>query len=125
MISGAAVQKYMQKLSQEQEILMNLADMLIEVYAAESAMLRTEKLVGIKGEEACKQQINMTKLYMHRAVEIANKAGKEAIFAFAEGDEQRMMLLGLKRFTKIDPLNLKEIRRSIADHVLEKQAYEF
>ena len=125
MISGAAVQKYMQKLSQEQEILMNLADMLIEVYAAESALLRTEKLVGIKGEEACKQQINMTKLYMHRAVEIANKAGKEAIFAFAEGDEQRMMLLGLKRFTKIDPLNLKEVRRSIADHVLEKQAYEF
>jgi len=125
MISGAAVQKFMQKLSQEQEILMNLADMLIEVYAAESALLRTEKLVGIKGEEACKQQINMTKLYMHRAVEIANRAGKEAIFAFSEGDEQRMMLLGLKRFTKIDPLNLKEIRRSIADHVLEKQAYEF
>lgn len=125
MISGAAVQKFMQKLSQEQEILMNLADMLIEVYAAESAMLRTEKLVGIKGEEACKQQINMTKLYMHRAVEIANKAGKEAIFAFAEGDEQRMMLLGLKRFTKIDPMNLKDVRRSIADHVLEKKAYEF
>ncbi|WP_296623353.1 acyl-CoA dehydrogenase family protein [Marivirga sp.] len=125
MISGAAVQKYMQKLSQEQEILMNLADMLIEVYAAESALLRTEKLVGIKGEDACKQQINMTKLYMHRAVEISNKAGKEAIFAFAEGDEQRMMLLGLKRFTKIDPMNLKEVRRSIADHVLEKKAYEF
>ncbi|HET8860405.1 acyl-CoA dehydrogenase family protein [Marivirga sp.] len=125
MISGAAVQKYMQKLSQEQEILMNLADMLIEVYAAESALLRTEKLVGIRGEEACSQQINMTKLYMHRAVEIASKAGKEAIFAFSEGDEQRMMLLGLKRFTKIEPMNLKEVRRSIADHVLEKKAYEF
>jgi len=125
MISGAAVQKFMQKLSNEQEILMNLADMLIEVYAAESALLRTEKLIGIKGEEACKQQINMSKLYLHKAVEVANKAGKEAIFAFAEGDEQRMMLLGLKRFTKIDPANLKEVRRSIAGHVLEKQAYEF
>ncbi|WNB17642.1 acyl-CoA dehydrogenase family protein [Marivirga arenosa] len=125
MISGAAVQKYMQKLSHEQEILMNLADMLIEVYTAESALLRTEKLIGIKGEKACEQQINMTKLYLHRAVEVANRAGKEAIFAFAEGDEQRMMLLGLKRFSKIEPMNLKEVRRSVADHVLEKQAYEF
>ncbi|GAB3326906.1 acyl-CoA dehydrogenase family protein [Marivirga atlantica] len=124
MISGAAVQKYMQKLSNEQEILMNLADMLIEVYAAESAMLRTEKLVSQKGEAACEQQINMTKLYMHRAAEVANKAGKEAIYAFAEGDEQRMMLLGLKRFTKIEPANLKEIRRSIADAVLEKKSIE-
>ncbi len=125
MISGAAVQKFMQKLSNEQEILMNLADMLVEVYVAESALLRTEKLVSLKGEEACQQQINMTKLYMHRAVDIAQKAGKEAIFAFAEGDEQRMMLLGLKRFTKIEPANLKEIRRSIASHLSDKQAYEF
>lgn len=125
MISGAAVQKFMQKLSEEQEVLMNLADMLIEVYAAESALLRTEKLIGMKGKDACQQQINMTNLYLHRAVEIANKAGKEAIFAFAEGDEQRMMLLGLKRFTKIEPMNLKDVRRSIADHVLAKQAYEF
>jgi len=124
MISGAAVQKYMQKLSSEQEILMNLADMLIEVYAAESAMLRTEKLVSQKGEAACEQQVNMTKLYMHRAAEVANKAGKEAIFAFAEGDEQRMMLLGLKRFTKIEAANLKEIRRSIADAVLDKTSVE-
>ncbi len=125
MISGAAVQKFMQKLSHEQEILMNLADMLIEVYVAESALLRTEKLVSLKGVEACQQQINMTNLYMHRAVDIAQKAGKEAIFAFAEGDEQRMMLLGLKRFTKVEPANLKEIRRSIASHISEKQAYEF
>ena len=124
MISGAAVQKYMQKLSSEQEILMNLADMLIEVYAAESAILRTEKLVAQKGEAACKQQINMAKLYMHRAVEIANKAGKEAIYAFAEGDMQRMMLLGLKRFTKIEAANLKEIRRSIAEAVLDKKSIE-
>jgi hypothetical protein len=87
-------------------------------------MLRTEKLVSQKGEAACEQQINMTKLYMHRAAEVANKAGKEAIYAFAEGDEQRMMLLGLKRFTKIEPANLKEIRRSIADAVLEKKSIE-
>jgi alkylation response protein AidB-like acyl-CoA dehydrogenase len=124
MISGAAVQKFMQKLSTEQEILMNLADMLIEVYTAESAVLRTEKLVSIKGEAACEQQINMAKLYMHRAVEVANKAGKEAIYAFAEGDEQRMMLLGLKRFTKIEAANLKVIRRAIADAVLEKKSIE-
>jgi alkylation response protein AidB-like acyl-CoA dehydrogenase len=124
MISGAAVQKFMQKLSTEQEILMNLADMLIEVYTAESAVLRTEKLVSLRGEAACEQQINMAKLYMHRAVEVANNAGKEAIYAFAEGDEQRMMLLGLKRFTKIEPANLKVIRRAIADAVLEKKSIE-
>ncbi len=121
MISGAAIQKFMQKLSGEQEILMNLADMLIEVYAAESAILRTEKLVDLRGEAACEQHINMSKLYMHRAVEIANNAGKEAIYAFAEGDEQKMMLLGLKRFTKIEPTNLKDLRRSIADEVLDKK----
>lgn len=125
MISGAAVQKYMQKLSDEQEILMNLADMLIQVYVAESSILRTEKLVGMKGEEACKHQIEMSKLYLHYAVNIAQTAGREAIFAFADGDEQRMMLLGLKRFTKVEPLNLKELRRSIADYVLDKKEYPF
>jgi alkylation response protein AidB-like acyl-CoA dehydrogenase len=125
MISGAAVQKYMQKIADEQEILMNLADMLIEVYVAESALLRTEKLVGIKGEEACANEIAMTQIYMHRAVEIAQSAGREAIYAFSEGDEQRLMLLGLKRFTKIEPMNLKEARRKVADHILEKQAYTF
>ncbi len=125
MVAGAAVQKLMDKIKDEQEILMNLADMLIEVYTAESALLRTEKLIGIRGEAACEIQIAMVQNYMHHAVTVANNAGKEAIMSFAEGDELRMMLMGLKRFTKIDPTNIKESRRKIADFVIEKNSYPF
>jgi len=125
MVAGAAVQKFMQDLASEQEILMNLADMLIEGYVAESALLRTEKLAGIKGEEAVAMQIDMTSIFLYNAVEKAAYAGRQAIYAFAEGDEQRMMLMGLKRFTKMDPFNLKDARRRVADHVIEKNAYVF
>jgi alkylation response protein AidB-like acyl-CoA dehydrogenase len=125
MISGAAVQKFMMKLSEEQEVLMNLADMLIEVYAAESALLRVEKLIGIRGEKACEIEKEMAIVYLHYAIEKAASAGKQAIYAFAEGDELRFMQLGLKRFTKIDAYNLKEARRKIANHVIEKGEYPF
>jgi len=123
MIAGAAVQKLMQNLNQEQEILMNLADILIQVYVAESAILRTEKLIGIKGEEASARQIDMARTYLHHAVDQAQRAGKEAIYAFADGDEMRMMLLGLKRFTKIEPYNIVQARRRIADAMIEKNDY--
>jgi alkylation response protein AidB-like acyl-CoA dehydrogenase len=125
MVAGAAVQKFMVKLSDEQEILMNLADMLIEGYVAESTLLRVEKLIGIRGEEACRIQKEMAIIYLHGAVEKAASAGRQAILAFADGDEQRLMLLGLKRFTKIDPYNLKEARRKVADYVIEKGEYPF
>ena len=125
MIAGAAAQKLMQKLSHEQEILMNLADMLIQVYALESAILRTEKLAGMRGEEAVQAQIDMTRIYMMRAVEIAGQAGREAIYAFAEGDEQRLMLMGLKRYTKVEPFNVKDARRRVADVLIEKNEYPF
>ncbi len=125
MISGAAVQKFMMKLSEEQEVLMNLADMLIECYAAESALLRVEKLIGIRGEKACAIEKEMAIVYLHYAIEKAASAGKQAIYAFAEGDELRFMQLGLKRFTKIDAYNLKEARRKIANHVIEKGEYPF
>lgn len=125
MVAGAAVQKYMQKLGDEQEILMNLADMLIEGYVAESALLRVEKHVKIKGEEAMAVEIDMMRTYLYEAVEKAAYNGRQAIFAFAEGDEQRMMLMGLKRFTKLEPFNLKEARRRIADHIIEKNEYTF
>ena len=97
---------------------MNLADMLIEGYVAESALLRVEKLVALRGEQACEVEKAMAMITLHRAVEIAASAGREALTSFAEGDELRMMLLGLKRFTKIDPYNLKEARRKVSDHVL-------
>ena len=125
MVAGAAVQKFMMKLPDEQEILTNLADMLIEVYAAESLLLRVEKLASIRGESNVNVEKEMALIYLHHATEIVNAAGKEAIFAFSEGDEQRLMLLGLKLFTKIDPYNLKAARRKVADYVIEKGHYPF
>lgn len=125
MVAGAAVQKFMMKLPEEQEILMNLADMLIEVYVAESLLLRVEKLASIRGEANVSIEKEMVFIYLHHATEKINAAGKEAIAAFAEGDELRLMLLGLKRFTKIDAYNLKAARRKIADHVIEKGHYPF
>jgi alkylation response protein AidB-like acyl-CoA dehydrogenase len=110
MVAGAAVQKFMMKLSDEQEILLNLADMLIETYVAESVLLRVEKLISIKGEAACEMQKNMALIYLHHN-------------SFASGDEQRLMLLGLKRFTKTDPFNLKDARRRVADYVIQKGEY--
>ena len=125
MVAGAAVQKLMQKIGDEQEILMNLSDMLAEGYVAESVLLRVEKLISIRGEDACQVEIDMAKVFLHNAVDVAISSGKEAIYAFAEGDELNLMLMGLKRFTKIEPMNLKDARRRIADYVIEKNEYPF
>jgi alkylation response protein AidB-like acyl-CoA dehydrogenase len=125
MVAGAAVQKFMMKLSDEQEILMNLADMMIEGYVAESVLLRVEKLISQRGEKACEIQKEMALIYLHYAVEKAASAGRSAISSFAEGDELRLMLMGLKRFTKIDPYNLKEARRKVANYAIEKGEYPF
>ncbi len=125
MVAGAAVQKLMQNLKDEQEILMSVADMIIEIYVAESAILRTLKLISLKGKENVAYQIDMSRVYLHKAAERIQSAGKEALYAFAEGDEQKMMLMGLRRFTKIEPINLKEIRRRIADLMIQKNEYPF
>jgi len=125
MIAGAAVQKFMMKLSDEQEIIMNLADILIEAYVAESVLLRVEKLIQQKGEKAVEIQKELALVYLHHAINKAAAAGREAISSFAEGDEQRLMLMGLKRFTKIDAYNLKEARRKIANYIIEKGEYPF
>jgi alkylation response protein AidB-like acyl-CoA dehydrogenase len=125
MVAGAAVQKFMMKLSDEQEVLMNLADMLIEGYVAESTLLRVEKLIGQRGETACEVHKEMAMIYLHYAIEKAGICGRSAITSFAEGDELRLMLMGLKRFTKIDPYNLKEARRKVANLVIDKGEYPF
>ncbi len=125
MISGSAIQKLQDKLRDEQEIIMALSDMLIEGYTAESAVLRAEKIIKMKGDEAGAIYRDLAMVYLHKAVEKSVWAGKQAIYAFAEGDEMRMMLMGLKRFTKIDPYNLKNARRRIADYLLEKNKYAF
>ena len=123
MISGAAVQKFMTSLNKEQEILMHLADMLIQIYAAESSLLRTEKLSNLKGAENCTNQLDLTRIYLYHALDQSYLAGKQAIYAFAEGDELRMMLLGLKRFTKADPFNLKEARRRVAHRMIKENSF--
>lgn len=125
MIAGSAVQKFMMKLSHEQEILMNVADIITEVYVAESALLRLEKLTSVKGEEAVSLQKDITQVYIANAVNKVAAAGREAISAYAEGDELRVMLMGLKRFTKAEPFNTKEARRRIADAVLSENKYIF
>jgi alkylation response protein AidB-like acyl-CoA dehydrogenase len=123
MVAGAAAQKLMNELAKEQEILMNIADMIIATYNAESVLLRTEKLVGMKGEAACTGQIAMMQAYIYEAADEINKAGKDALNSFAEGDEQRMMLMGLKRFTKTAPLNIKNVRRVVADDLIKANEY--
>ena len=123
MVAGAAVQKYMQELEHEQEIIMNIADMSMDLYAAESALLRTEKMIAQKGEEACADQIAMTKVFTYDAADRVAKSGRDAINSFAEGDMQRMLLMGLKRFTKADSVNVKALRRQIAATLIEKNEY--
>ncbi|NIJ51187.1 acyl-CoA dehydrogenase family protein [Dyadobacter arcticus] len=125
MVAGAAVQKFMMKLSEEQEIIMNLADMVIEIYAAESVLLRVEKRVELLGADANALQKDIAQIYLNRAVEKVNQAGRSAITSFAESDELRVMLMGLKRFTKIEPMNLKDARRRIADEIISKNDYIF
>jgi alkylation response protein AidB-like acyl-CoA dehydrogenase len=125
MIAGAAAQKYMDKLATEQEILMNLADIAIDVYIAESAVLRAEKLVSVKGEAAAQAQILMAKVCMFDTADKVNSAGKNAINSMVDGDMQRMLLMGLKRFTKIAPLNTKDARRAIAAKLIDANQYSF
>ena len=123
MVAGAAVQKLMMTLQDEQEILMNIADMAIETFEAESTLLRIMKMADKQGEAATQLQTDMMRCYLNDAVDKVNKAGKEAINAFAGGDEQRMMLLGLKRFTKTEPFNSKDARRRIANKLIAENKY--
>ncbi|OIR05453.1 putative acyl-CoA dehydrogenase [mine drainage metagenome] len=124
-VAGAAVQKLMMQLDKEQEILMNIADMSIEAYHAESALLRVMKLVEKQGEAASSVQIDMMRTYLYDAADKINKAGKDALNSFADGDELRMMHIGLKRFTKVDPFNTKDARRRVADKMLAENKYCF
>ncbi len=124
MVAGAAVQKLMMTLSKEQEILMNIADMSILTYHAESALLRLEKLSKTKSEAELAVQTAIVKTYIYDAADAINKAGKDALNSFAEGDELRMMHIGLKRFTKVDPFNTKEARRTICAQLVADDGYK-
>ena len=123
MVAGAAVQKLAMSLAKEQEVLMNIADMLIAIYTAESALLRAEKIASVQGEAAASAQIDMVRVYITDAADNMAKWGKDAISAFAEGDELKMMVLGLKRFTKTDIYNSKDARRRIAQVIIDENKY--
>jgi alkylation response protein AidB-like acyl-CoA dehydrogenase len=124
MVAGAAVQKLMMTLSKEQEILMNIADMSIVTYHAESALLRLEKLSKTKSEAELAVQTAIVKTYIYDAADAINKAGKDALNSFADGDDLRMMHIGLKRFTKVDPYNTKEARRTICAQLIADNGYK-
>ena len=126
MVAGGAVQKYGPDLDSHQQLLMAAADILIEIYMAESTILRTEKTAKKEGKENIKEQIAMAQLYLYKAVDIVAQKGKESIISFAEGDEQRMMLMGLKRFTKYTNMpNIVALRQSIATKLINENQYCF
>ena len=124
MVAGSAAQKLMMSLAKEQEILMNIADMAIWAYTAESTILRVQKLRGLRGNDAdLSIQEAIMRVYTYQASEWIHSAGKEALLAFAEGDELKMMLMGMKRFAKTEDFNTKEARQLIAMHLIEKNEY--
>lgn len=124
MCAGAAVQKLMMKIEGEQEILMYLADMVNETFMAESTLLRTMKMQQNNNENTA-LAVDATQTLIADAADRINHAGKNAINAFADGDEQRMMLMGLKRYTKTASFNTKDARRRLSAQILEKQGYFF
>jgi hypothetical protein len=125
LVAGAAVQKLMTNLNKEQEVLMNIADMCIYTFTAESALLRLMKLTDIYGDAATSVKKDIVDTYLYDVADKINKAGKDALNAFAEGDELRMMHVGLKRFTKTEPFNMKAARRRIAEKMIEENGYCF
>lgn len=126
MIAGAAVQKFGQELGNQQQLLIAAADILIEIYMAESAILRTEKNAKRFGKDAQAIQIAMSKLYLYHAVDIIEEKGKESIISFAEGDQQKMMLMGLRRYTKyVNYPDIVDLRNAIAEKVKAENKYCF
>jgi len=123
MTAGAAVQKLMIKIEGEQEVLMNIADMAIETFNAESVLLRVMKIVDKHGEANSQHYLDIMRTYLYDAADRVNKSGKDAINSFSDSDEQRMILMGLKRFTKAEPFNTKEARRRIADKMIAENKY--
>ena len=125
MVAGAAVQKYGPELEEHQQMLLAASDILIEIYMAESAVLRAEKSTKNNSENA-DYQVAMAQLYLYNAVDIITSKAKMAIISFAEGDQQRMMLMGLKRFTKYQTMpNIVGLRNTIAEKVALENQYPF
>ncbi|MGK5506820.1 acyl-CoA dehydrogenase family protein [Brevibacillus formosus] len=123
MVAGSALMKYQQEMSKEQELLAFAADMLIELYAMDSIVKRTEKAMAANGIEAERQKLEMTAVYVHEAFDRIEGWAKEALAAMEEGDELRLRLSILKKLTRRTPINTVALKRSIADRVIEAGAY--
>jgi len=125
MTLGTAAQKYMMGLSDQQEILMSVADIIMDTFAMESAILRARKMAGVQGEEAVALQLDMTRVFCNDAVERIEAGGKNTLAAMAEGDELRTLLAALRRFTKMTPMNTVAARQRIANAMIEANRYVY
>ena len=122
-VSGAATQKYMQAIQDQQEVMGAIADMTIEVYAMESAVLRAQKLVESKGEKGAALAVAMTRVYLTQAMDKIESAAKKVIAAVADGDMLRTQLAILRRLAKYEPFNTIELRQQIAQKMIEAGKY--
>ena len=125
MVSGAAIQEFMEDLNNQQELLMNASDMLMYTYAAESMLLRVEKLSGMYDEKKLAIYKDMLDVYIYDVANKIHKIGQDGVNSFASGDEQAAMLMGMKRFTKVSPVNVMKARRNIAAKLIEDNQYKF
>lgn len=126
MIAGKSVQTFGMELNNHQQLILVVAEIMIEIYMAESAILKAEKVINLTSEKEAEGQIAMAKLNLFNAIEKINSNGKEGILYFSEGDEQRMMLMGLKRFTKyVNQPNVIALRKTIASKVITENKYCF
>lgn len=126
MVAGAALEKYGEKIEEQQQLMLASSDILIQIYLAESAILRAEKMAKKEGEDNVKEQIAMAKLNLFHAIDVIETAGKHSIISFSSGDEQRMMLMGLKRYIKyVNMPNIIELRNIIANKVIQENKYCF
>ena len=123
LVAGAAAQKYMQKLADEQEILARIADMAIELYAMESGLLRAKKKIAAKGEEAAAFDVAVVEAYMDETLPKIQAWGNEVLAAMDEGDSLRTNMMALRKFTKNQPIDAVARRRFIADLVEKKGGY--
>ncbi|HEX8097901.1 MAG TPA: acyl-CoA dehydrogenase family protein [Pyrinomonadaceae bacterium] len=125
MTLGTAAQKYMTALAEQQEILLGVADIIMDTYAMESAILRARKLAASQGEESAARYLDMTRVFCNDAVERVESTAKNTLAAMSEGDELRTLLAALRRFTKHTPVNTVEARRRVADAMIRANKYVY
>jgi hypothetical protein len=125
MILGTAAQKYMMKLAEQQEILLGIADVIIDTYAMESAILRAQKLAASQGEAAAERYIDMARVFCNDAIERIEVHAKNTLSGMSEGDELRTLLAALRRFTKMTPMNTIAARQRIAGLLIDANKWVY